>query len=93
MEGQKRNQDIIREIWHEEVPCSKMAELKDKFASGLGISFKSVEHRVNGMNATNDFEFIMMTEIMRKSINLEKWESIINDKKSKYGFYGIQELR
>lgn len=93
MMEQKRNQDIIREIWHEEVPCSKMTELKERFAQGLGISFKSVEHRVNGMNATNDFEFIMMTEIMRKSINLEKWETIINDKKSKYGFYGIQELR
>lgn len=90
---EKQNKDIIREIWKEEVSVSKMQDLKESFSQGLGISFVSVNFRINGQNNTNDFEFLMMVEILGRVVNLSKWENYINEKKTKYGIYEIHELR
>lgn len=90
---EKRNQDILNEIWREEVAVSKMQDLKEQFASGLGISFTSVDMRTNGRNATNDFEFIMMVTILERVVNVEKWRTYINEIKSKYGIYSISEFK
>lgn len=88
-----KNQEIIREIWFEEVSVSKMRDLKDKFAQGLGIAYTSVDKRINGSYPTNDFEFIMMVEILSRVVNVEKWQQEINEVKNRYGIYGIAELR
>lgn len=88
-----KNQDVIREIWFEEVSVSKMRDLKEKFAQGLGISFTSVDKRINGTYPTNDFEFIMMVEILSRVVNTEKWNEYIKETKRRYGMYEIEELR
>lgn len=88
-----KNQEIIREIWFEEVSVSKMRDLKDKFAQGLGIAYTSVDKRINGSYPTNDFEFIMMVEILSRVVNVEKWQQEINEVKRRYGMYEFAELR
>lgn len=88
-----KNQEIIREIWFEEVSVSKMRDLKDKFAQGLGIAYTSVDKRINGSYPTNDFEFIMMVEILSRVVNIEKWKQEINEVKRRYGMYEFEELR
>ncbi|MCQ2232148.1 MAG: hypothetical protein MJZ30_09915 [Paludibacteraceae bacterium] len=88
-----KNQEIIREIWFEEVSVSKMRDLKDKFAQGLGIAYTSVDKRINGSYPTNDFEFIMMVEILSRVVNVEKWQKEINEVKRRYGMYEFAELR
>lgn len=87
------NQEILRQIWYEEVSVSKMRDLKDKFASGLGIAFTSVDKRINGSYPSNDFEFLMMVELLSRVVNIDKWKHQINEIKSKYGIYEYEELR
>lgn len=90
---EKRNQDIIHEIWKEEVSVSKMNDLRETFMQGLGVGIQGVEQRINGRNRTNDFEFLMMIEILERVVNITKWEGYINEKRAKYGRYTLSELR
>lgn len=92
MEQERQNKDIIREIWQEEVAVSKMKDLREAFSKGLNISFQSVWLRVNGTNPSNDFEFLMMVEILGRVVNLEKWKGYINEKKRQYGMYDVVEF-
>lgn len=87
-----KNEEILKNLWRDEVVNSKKRNLLRLVGSICGIKESQARQRMCGYSSTNDAELFEIVEILRcNNVNVEDYEGEIRKKKCKY-FGGYEAI-